>query len=221
MCKYAIVDLEMCRVPRNARKGKYCWGNETIQIGAVLLNEDLEIIDEFATYVAPEYGQIDNYINNLTKISRNDIATAPNMENALKLFVNWLPSDAKVVSWSNNDEVQIRHEIESKEIVIEGLDEILDNWIDCQKTFTEKMHNDKCYKLSEALIAADIMYEDGAHNGLIDAYNTALLFSKMQKQEEIVLNPYYQKAVSDEQESTGFTMGNLFKGLDLKGLTSV
>ena len=41
----------MCRVPFGARKGRYRWANETIQIGAVLLNEALEIIDEFVTYV--------------------------------------------------------------------------------------------------------------------------------------------------------------------------
>lgn len=151
MCKYAVVDLEMCRVPYGARKGKYRWANETIQIGAVLLNESLEIIDEFVTYVSPEYGFIDTYINNLTGISKSDVATAPNMETALKSFVNWLPCDTKVVSWSNNDELQIRHEITSKEISIEGLDEILDSWIDCQKTFAEKMHNQRCYRLSEAL----------------------------------------------------------------------
>ena len=218
MCKYAVVDLEMCRVPYGARKGKYRWANETIQIGAVLLNEALEIIDEFVTYVSPEYGFIDTYINNLTGISRSDVVTAPSMENALKSFVNWLPCDTKVVSWSNNDELQIRHEIVSKEITIEGLDEILDSWIDCQKTFAEKMHNQRCYRLSEALVAADIMYEDGAHDGLVDAYNTALLFSKMENEEEFILNPYYQRAVSEEQESTGFAIGNLFAGLDLQGL---
>lgn len=218
MCKYAVVDLEMCRVPYGARKGKYRWANETIQIGAVLLNEALEIIDEFVTYVSPEYGFIDTYINNLTGISRSDVATAPSMESALQSFVNWVPDDTKIVSWSNNDEIQIRHEISAKEIEVDGLEELLDCWIDCQKTFSEKMHNERCYKLSEALVAADILYEDGAHDGLIDAYNTALLFAKMEREDEIVLNPYYKKAVSDKEETTGFTMGSLFAGLNLQGL---
>ena len=218
MCNFAVVDLEMCRVPYGARKGKFRWANETIQIGAVLLNEALEIVDEFVTYVSPEYGFIDTYINKLTGIGRNDVSNAPTMEAALKAFVDWMPKGTKVVSWSNNDELQIRHEIESKGIEIAGLDEILETWIDCQKTFADKMHNQRCYRLSEALVAADINYEDGAHDGLVDAYNTALLFAKMEKEEELILNSYYQRVVTGEPENTGFTLGNLFAGIDLQGL---
>ncbi len=216
MSKYAVIDLEMCKVPYGARKGKYRWASETIQIGAVLVNEELEIVDEFVTYVSPEYGFIDIYINNLTGISRADVAKAPDMKTALQKFVSWLPEDTKVVSWSNNDELQIRHEMLSKEIDIDGLEQILDEWIDCQKTFAKKMNNQRCYKLSEALVAADINYEDGAHDGLVDAYNTALLFAKMEKEEELVLNPYYRNAITEE-ENSGFSLGSLFTGIDLSG----
>ena len=69
MCQYAVVDLEMCKVPNGAKKGKYRWKHETIQIGAVLLNESLEIIDKFSTYVFPQFGFIDTYIIKLTGIS--------------------------------------------------------------------------------------------------------------------------------------------------------
>lgn len=218
MCNFAVVDLEMCRVPYGARKGKFRWANETIQIGAVLVNEDMEIVDEFVTYVSPEYGFIDTYINKLTGISRNDVSGAPTIEAALRAFVNWLPEGTKVVSWSNNDELQIRHEIESKGIEISGMNEILENWIDCQKTFADKMHNQRCYRLAEALVAADIIYEDGAHDGLVDAYNTALLFIKMEQEEELTLNSYYQRVVTGEPEKAEFTLGSLFAGLDLQGL---
>ena len=221
MCQYAVVDLEMCKVPYGVRKDKYRWANETIQIGAVLLNDSLEIEDKFVTYVLPQFGFIDTYINNLTGISRSDVSNAPNMKEALQKFVNWLPEDVKVISWSKNDELQIRHEVEAKDICIEGLADILDSWVDCQEIFGEKMNSRKCYKLSEALIAADIMYEDGAHDGLVDAYNTALLFAKMEKEPELILNPYYQHAISDEENSSGFSIGNLFEGLDLQSLVTV
>lgn len=215
MCKYAVVDLEMCKVPRGIRKDEFRWARETIQIGAVLMNESLEIIDEFVTYVAPQYGLIDTFINNLTGISRGDVAKAPEMKEALQAFAEWLPGNTKLVSWSNNDEVQIRHEIEAKSIFIDGFDELLDNWIDCQKTFAEKMNNQRRYKLSEALVAADINYEDGAHDGLVDAYNTALLFAKMEREPQLILNPYYKRAVTDKEDGFRFSLGNLFAGIDL------
>lgn len=220
MSQYAVVDLEMCKVPNESKKGKYPYSHETIQIGAVLLDDSYEIKEKFVTYVSPQYGYIDNFISNLTGIHRNDVKDAPLMREALQRFVDWLPKEVKLVSWSENDEMQIRHEIEAKNIHIDGFDAILDNWIDCQKIFSEKMKNSKCYNLAEALIAANIIYEDGAHDGLVDAYNTALLFAKMQTEPELKLNPYYQNAISGEESSSGFTIGNLFAGLDLKGLVS-
>ena len=184
----------------------------------ILLNESLKIIDNFSTYVLPQFGFIDTFINNLTGINGTDLHNAPSIEEALRKFVNWLPDDVKAVSWSRNDEQQIRREIEAKDIYIEGLDAILDNWIGCQKIFGEKLNSSRCYKLSEALIAADIMYKDGAHDGLVDAHNTALLFAKMEREPQLVLNPYYQNAISEESSSSGFTIGNLFTGIDLQSL---
>lgn len=218
MCKYAVIDLEMCRVPRSVSNKKYQWANETIQIGAVLLNETLEVQDRFVTYVFPQFGSVDTYISNLTGISRNDVSKAPTMEEVLNEFVNWLPDDVKVVSWSDNDKFQILHEIEAKNIHIDKFEDVLNDWIDCQKIFGEKMHSQKCYKLSEALIAADIIYEEGAHDGLVDAYNTALLFAKMEREAELTLNPYYQGAISEKGSESGFTLGSLFDGLELQNL---
>lgn len=64
-------------------------------------------------------------------------------------------------------------------------------------------------------MAADINYEDGAHDGLVDAYNTALLFAKMEREPQLILNPYYQRAVTDKEDDFGFSLGTLFAGIDL------
>lgn len=36
---YLVIDLEMCNVPRDYRSRSYKYANETIQIGAVLLDD--------------------------------------------------------------------------------------------------------------------------------------------------------------------------------------
>ena len=198
MSKYVIVDLEMCNVPKGIEREAYNWRNELIQIGAVVVDESLNITDEFMTLVSPEFGVIDNFIEKLTGISRKAVQGAPKVKEALELFVNWLPSDAVLVSWSENDESQIRKEIEAKNIFIEGLDDYLDTWVDCQKTFGEKMNAQKNYKLSEALIIADIDYDEGEHDALVDAKNTAQLFVKMEREPVLVLNPYYSNQKEEE-----------------------
>lgn len=198
MSKYVIVDLEMCNVPKGIKRDAYNWRNEVIQIGAVVVDESLNITDEFMTLVSPEFGAIDNFIEKLTGISRKAVQGAPKVKEALELFVNWLPSDALLVSWSENDENQIRKEIEAKNILVEGLNDYLDTWVDCQKTFGEKMNAQKNYKLSEALIIADIDYDDGEHDALVDAKNTAQLFVKMEREPVLVLNPYYSNQKEEE-----------------------
>lgn len=198
MSRYVIVDLEMCRVPKGMRRETFGFSNELIQIGAVLLDDSLEITDTFMTLVSPEYGIVDTYIEELTGITSSAVKTAPSTQTALEAFVSWLPDDAVLVSWSENDETQIRKEIEGKGLIIEGIDGYLDNWIDCQQTFAEKMNAPKKYRLSEALIIADINYTDGEHDALVDARNTAVLFSKMMHEPTLRLSSYY---VASEEHS--------------------
>ena len=198
MSKYVIVDLEMCNVSKGIKRDSYNWRNELIQIGAVIVDESLNITDEFMTLVSPEFGVVDNFIEKLTGISRKDVQGAPKFKEALEMFVSWLPNDAILVSWSENDEIQIRKELEAKCITIEGINNFLDNWIDCQKTFGEKMNAQKNYKLSEALIIADIDYDEGEHDALVDAKNTAQLFIKMEREPVLILNPYYSNQKEKE-----------------------
>lgn len=130
---------------------------------------------------------------------------APKFKEALELFAEWMPADATVITWSENDACQIANESEYKNVSVEHFD--LDNWIDCQKTFSEKMHTEKVYRLSEALSIADIWYDEAFHDALVDARNTGLLFAKMQREDELVLNPYYDMVNSEE--TTYNTFANL------------
>ena len=51
---YLVIDLEMCRVSKLCCK-RYKYANETIQIGAVLLDENFTRIASLCQYVNPEY----------------------------------------------------------------------------------------------------------------------------------------------------------------------
>ena len=215
MSKYVIVDLEMCKVPKANRLQRYHYASETIQIGAVLVDENLEIIDEFNTYVHPEYGEIDGFIRRLTGISTFDVKDAFKMKEALEKFVDWVPEDAVCVSWSDSDKLQICHEIAAKHINIPRLNSFLETWQDCQKTFSEKMDSNKQYRLSEALVASDIMFDDNLHDGLVDAKNTAMLFIKMKKEPILVLNEYYRRSLDNEVKTNMYTIGDVFSTLSI------
>ncbi|MCR5735504.1 MAG: exonuclease domain-containing protein [Lachnospiraceae bacterium] len=213
---YLIIDLEMCRVPKGARTQIYPWANETIQIGAVLMNSDHQVVGKKSIFVSPQLGCISQNIEKLTGISRAQVNDAPNMEAALNELTAWIPQEeVTVVAWSDNDKNQIEHELRGKNIHNDRMEELLDNWTDCQKTFGQKAGYDRPCKLSEALIAAGIMAEGREHDGLDDAYNTALLFAKMETEPKLKLDPIFENARKEEVQHLNYSLGMLFSGLDL------
>lgn len=213
MSRYVIVDFEMCHVPKGPIRQQYNYGTEIIEIGAVLLDESLDVVDEFKSFVSPQYGFINDSVRKLTNISAQDIAGAPCFKDAMELFLDWIPDDAVLVSWSENDEIQVRYEAEGKNLSNPQLESYFGNWIDCQKTFGEKMNNERCYNLTEALRITGIDYEDGEHDALIDAKNTALLFTKMEREPELKLSKYYAEQKSKHLTSNPFA--DLFATLEI------
>lgn len=212
-----VVDLEMCNVSK-AQRRNYNYRQEIIQIGATALDENYEVVDGFCCYVKPEFGDIDEYIKSLTGITRADVAKAQNVEAAINNFVNWLPQDVTIVSWSMHDKTQFFRETEAKNIVNEKLNSLMDTWIDCQPMFAEKMNNERQYRLQEALVAADIDSQGNAHDGLSDAYNTALLYKKIVTEPVFTLNRYYAVAEEEETEVLTTNLADLLNGFDFSNL---
>ena len=78
-----VIDLEMCKVPRDYRSNSYKYATETIQIGAVLLDDSFKRIGTLCQCVHPEHGVIDYFIENLTGIKNSQVKNAPKLEEAL------------------------------------------------------------------------------------------------------------------------------------------
>lgn len=210
--KYVVVDLEMCTVP------KFSWDqgkplrNETIQIGAVLVNESYEIVSTFNTYVKPELGYLDSFISKLTGITNEDLVDAPFFKEAINSFIDWIPSDdVRCVSWSLTDKRQFENEMAKKNIENDKMVELLETWIDYQAPVDEKLGMERNVSLEEALIATDIIQNGRAHDGLDDAYNTALLFVKMERNPDLELNKVYSYAKEETKDCLSYSLGDLFQ----------
>ncbi len=189
MSKYVVFDLEMCKVPKHIKTENLHM--EIIEIGAVLLDEAYKEVDSFKTYIKPEYGFVDNFIEKLTGITIAETKNAPETKQALEMFAKWIPDDAVLVTWSENDEHQLRKEMEYKNIDIPKLNKLLDEYIDSQLDFSDIMDSDRQYSLYEALVLGDIDFDEDIHDALVDARNTALLFAKMETEEEFKFISYY------------------------------
>ena len=138
---HLVLDLEMCKVPKHYRSKDYKYANEIIQIGAVLMDEEFEVIGKLNQYVHPEHGVLDFYISNLTGIESKQLKNAPLLEEALEHLIAWLGDrEYKVYQWSNSDHKQLVHEIKSKGIAGEAIDSFMneDRWVDYQAVFGKR-----------------------------------------------------------------------------------
>lgn len=85
--KHIVVDLEMNKVVKEYRN--LGCAMETIEIGAIMLNENFQEISSFRTYVKPEYNtRITSIVRDLTGITYDMVINAPKFDEAIKMFSN-------------------------------------------------------------------------------------------------------------------------------------
>ncbi|EDR46796.1 exonuclease domain-containing protein [Dorea formicigenerans] len=214
---YLVIDLEMCKVPRDYRSKRYKYANETIQIGAVLLDEEFKRIGTLSQFVHPEHGVIDYFIENLTGIKNGQVKHTPRLQKALLHMLNWIGDrEYKVYAWSGSDRAQILHEIKAKNIVDEKIASFMEEsrWVDYQDIFMKRYEMSRKMSLEEALGRADIDPEGRFHDGLNDAVNTGLLIEKLELNPDYQLVSYEMPEKSSEHLSS--SLGEVFAGMELK-----
>ncbi len=178
--KHIVVDLEMNNINPKSEARSICT-METIEIGAVMLDEDLKEISSFRTYVKPEHNTgIVKKITKLTGITNEMVQNAPTFSEAFRMFTNWSlgpQDDVTIYAWSESDYDQI-----TKEMVLKGYEmsekerAILGNrWSDFQDEFDSHLGFERQVSLKMALEMAGVDFSGREHDALDDARNTAEL----------------------------------------------
>lgn len=214
---HLVIDLEMCKVPKNYRGTRYKYAYEIIQIGAVLLDEQFREIATLSQFVHPVHGVIDHFITNLTGIQRGQVKNAPELKEALLHMLDWLGDrEYTIYAWSETDFQQLFHELEAKDIKDARIEEFMnaERWVDYQKVFGERYHFDHSIGLEEALALTKVDPEGRFHDGLSDAVNTGKLITILELNPEYELRDY-EKELEEGKEPLSFGLGSLFAGLNL------
>lgn len=187
--RYIILDLEMNPVDNKYKEIRKKCKLEIIEIGAVMLDENLVEIDCYKTYVKPEYNtEIFKKYENLTGITTNMVVGAPHFERAFQEFFQWCEKSGeeyRIYTWSENDYAQVKKEMKIKNYVMsEKEQEMMKEWYDFQKEFMKKLGLHRAVALEKALEYAGIEFKGRQHDALFDARNTAELFALAQNEEE-------------------------------------
>ena len=210
---HIVVDLEMNHIRRNSEARKIC-SMETIEIGAVMLDDDLQEITTFRTYVKPEHSDgITRKITRLTGITDNMVFNAPKFSSALRMFTDWSlgnGDDITVYAWSRTDYGQISKEMCLKEYEPSEKEApvLRKEWSDFQHEFENHLGFNQNISLKAALDMAGIDFTGSEHDALDDARNTAELLKVFHNKELFSKTLQKIKEILTPKKSMS-TMGDL------------
>lgn len=212
--KSIIIDLEMNEIDleKNPMPPKTC-RFEIMEIGAVMLDENLQQIDEFKEYVKPQMNQIGERYTELTGITNEMVENADNFVPVFNRFLEWCKDDYKIFSWGGTDKVQVKRECAYKGIEVEKIKYMLKNWVDFQSQFSKTLGIYKSVALKDAVNYAGIEVEGKLHDAYWDAKNTAslyVLFKDADKLKE-VMKPYVDSM--KKKQTMTFSLGDLLKDI--------
>jgi inhibitor of KinA sporulation pathway (predicted exonuclease) len=150
---------------------------EVIQIGAVRLTEDMYPGEEFQIDVKPVYFRKMHFkVEKLTGFDKNRLEGGVGFKEAFAKFREWCGEGCTILTWGSDDKP-----IMEQNIIIHDLDwDWIDRWINLQLIYnvqTQAGRNQTA--LSTAMEHFEIDQTRIAHDALGDAYNTALVCSKL------------------------------------------
>lgn len=215
---YVIIDFEMNEIAREYKEERRICRSEIIEIGAVVLDENLLVMGEFKTLVKPQYNDtIGKLYETLTGISTSMVSGAPTFATTYEMFVNWCESygdDYEVYAWSENDYNQLVAEMKLKEYSNKDKLGLLEKWYDFQNEYTHKLGLERIMSLEKALNYAGFEFEGRMHDALWDAKNTAQLFAVVrdEKRCDEVLKGVIEALQPKNERST---LGDMFDFRDL------
>lgn len=211
--KSVVIDFEFCEISRTKRKlnGTNLY-HEIIEFGAVILDDDMNILGRFQKLVKPQFGSVSPYISNLTGIKNEMLENEAPFAEVMQAFRQWIgEGEYEICSWSMNDYKQLWEEIHEKCPVGVYLDGF-QNWRDVQREFGDGLAYAGKLSLQNAMYAVDTAFEGKAHQALADAENTSKLVALLANPEMFERKT---KAIHDlfapkEPTTLGSMFGDLF-----------
>ena len=164
---------------------------EMIQIGAVKLNEQFEIVDSVSIPIKPtHYVKIHPRIKRMTHLGAEELADAPSFLEAMDQFAAWCGEDYTLLTWGCDDVSVLKQNMDFFECKVE-----LPPLCDIQRLFSDvyKCKDRKGLKAAMEMLEIEPDEDRFFHNALNDAYYTALVFAKMPDPAAVLKYPQQPK----------------------------
>lgn len=152
---------------------------EIIEIGAVKLDENYEIIDKFSQLIKPQiYHTMHKITADLIHLQMKELKKGKDFSTVMKEFLEWCGNDYIFATWGPLDLLELQRNM--KYYGMEPLSEGPLKFYDAQKLFSLGIMKDKTRKTLEfAIDYFDIEKDIPFHRAYSDAYYTAKVFKKI------------------------------------------
>lgn len=214
---YVIMDLEWNNSYNKYRK---CFVNEILEIGAVMVNDDLEVIDTFSVIIRSQLiKKLSGRVKNLTHITNEDMTSGISFQKAVAEFSKWIGSRSCIfMSWGNSD-IRVLNDNFSMFCKISGIP-FLTQYLDLQKYCQEYIVSAGNQQISLVNAAvemgidiSDCKFHRALEDSLLGLRCLKKCFNKEQISSEAVIcdKAFYQKLLFKASYITNLNHPNIDK----------
>lgn len=200
---YIVVDFEWNQSPYGKGTGKKKLPFEIIEIGAIKLDENREIIDTFDAVIQPKvYRKLHHMTQELTGITQEEADHGALFTHTIVDFMLWCGDEFMFCTWGNTDLIELQRNMK-----FYRLDDLLPGplrYYNVQKLFRilhDPMDRPSC-SLETAVEFFGFQKQSQFHRAINDARYTAMIFSHMNIEEakKWYSVDYYQNPLTREEE---------------------
>lgn len=181
--EYIVFDLEFNQ-GFNKKTNKTFSDNscpfEIIQLGAVKLDNNFNIVSAFDTFIRPcLYTSMHPYVSKITGIKIEDLEDAPTFKEAFRKFIDFVDGDDPIFCvWGKSDLRELYRNIRYHNLSDSYIPK---SYIDVQYYASDFINHTTAQSigLENAVIALHLEDSVAYHNALNDAYYTAKVFASI------------------------------------------
>ncbi len=173
---------------------------EMIQIGAVKVGENFEVVDSISIPIQPtHYVKIHPRIKRMTQLGPEQLAGQPHFNEAMDQFAAWCGEDYTLLTWGCDDVSVLKQNMDFFDCKVP-----FPPLCDIQRLFSDVYKSKERKGLKAAMEMLDIQPDESRyfHNALHDAYYTALVFAKLPDPTAVLKYPQQPRQLihSDKKE---------------------
>lgn len=179
LVNYIVLDLEWNQGSEEEESDPFM-PVEIIEIGAVKLNHEFQVIDEFSCIIKPvKYKTLHFRVKDMLKIDETYLYKGRSFQKGAGDFLKWCGSNYRFCTWGSTDLMELQRNLDF--FHMKKLEKPL-KYYDLQKIYSRHiLKEDSLRALDKAVDELNIEKAEPFHHAITDAHYTAQVLSSIDK----------------------------------------